>query len=66
MKDKGGIFEKTLNKNIHYSQTLVFKKFFSENNVHTFTKLPFYTGPKDMANPVDVIVEIFAYLIKAR
>ena len=66
MKDKGGIFEKTLNKNIHYSQTLVFKNFFSENNVHTFTKLPFHTGPEDMANPVDVIVEIFAYLIKAR
>ena len=38
--------------NIHYSQTLVFEKYFFENHVHTLIKLPFYTGPKDMADPV--------------
>ena len=49
MKDKGASFEKPLNMNIHYSQTLVLKKDFFENNLHT---LPFYTGPKDMEDPV--------------
>ena len=51
-KDKGARFEKTLNMNIHYSQTLVLKKDFFENHLHTLTNLPFYTGPKDMADPV--------------
>ena len=46
VKDRAGIFEKTLNKNIHYSKSLVFKKYFSENLVHTLGKLLFYTGPK--------------------
>ena len=47
-----GIFAKPFKMNIHYSQTLVFKKYFFENHVHTMTKLPFYTGPEDMADPV--------------
>ena len=38
--------------NIHYSQTFVLRKDFFENNLHTLTKLPFYTGPKDMEDPV--------------
>ena len=52
VKDKGDIFEKPLNMNIHYSQTLVYKNFFFENHLHTLTKLPFYFGPKDMEDPV--------------
>ena len=51
-KDKGDRFEKPLNMSIHYSQTLGFKKFLFENHLHTLTKSPFYTGPKDMADPV--------------
>ena len=39
--------------NIHYSQTLVFKKYCLENHLRTMTNLPFYTGPKDMADPVN-------------
>ena len=39
--------------NIHYSQTLVFKKKFFENHLRTLTKLPFYTGPKYMADAVN-------------
>ena len=41
--------------NIHYSQTLVFKKYLFENHVHTLTKLSFYSGPKDMADPVSAM-----------
>ena len=52
MKDKGDIFEKPLNMNIHYSQTLVFKKKIFENHLHTLAKLPIHIGPKDMADPV--------------
>ena len=57
LNGKGGRFEKPLNMNIYYYQTLVFKKLFFENHLHTLTKLPFYTGPKDMADPV-IIMEI--------
>ena len=54
VKDKGGRFEKSLMIRIHYSHSLVFKKYFFENHVHTLTELPFYTGPKDTVDPVDI------------
>ena len=53
VKDEGGRFEKLLNIRIHYYHSLVFKKYFFEKHVHTLTELPFYTGPKDAADPVE-------------
>ena len=54
VKDKGDIFEKPLNMNIHYSQTLVFKNFFFENHLHTLTKLPFCTDYLNFSNNLNV------------
>ena len=59
MKDKGDRFEKPLSVKNHYSKTLVFKIFFYDH-VHSLTKLPFYTGPNDMADPVYATIIVYS------
>ena len=65
VKNEEVYLKKPFKMNIHYSQTLAFKKYFFENHVHTLTKLSFYTGPKDVADPVYTIFIGYWILVQA-
>ena len=54
MKDKGGIFEKPLSITFSLLPKHCFQETLFENHVLTLTKLQFYVGTKDIADPVDI------------